>query len=175
VRSGERYRTFPVKGKERPGISVGGAEHYTLPPVYPQLQEVNVYLGWFGPLARGIQLTSGIAAAATRVPGVKRALMAGGTKLATLGGTPEAGTTPDALSWIPAAAYGSGSDAPLAEVALTGADGYAFTAGFLAWAARRAAAEGVRVTGAAGPLEAFGLDAVVAGCAEAGLQRKNGV
>ena len=171
VRSAERYRTFPVKGKERPGISVGGAEHYTLPAVYPQLQEVNVYLGWFGPLARGIQLTSGITAAATRVSAVKRALMAGGTKLASLGGSPEAGTTPDALSWIPAAAYGSGSDAPLAEVALTGADGYAFTAGFLAWAARRAAAEGVRATGAAGPLEAFGLEAVVAGCSEAGLDK----
>jgi hypothetical protein len=172
VRSGERYRTFPVKGKERPGISVGGAEHFTLPPVYPQLQEVNVYLGWFGPLTRGIQLTSGITAAALRVPAVKRALLAGGAKLATLGGTPAPGTTPvHTLSWIPAAAYGSGSDTPLAEVALTGADGYAFTAGFLAWAARRAAAEGVRVTGAAGPLEAFGLDAVVAGCSEAGLDK----
>ena len=33
VRSAERYRTFPVKGKERPGISVGGAEHFTLPAV----------------------------------------------------------------------------------------------------------------------------------------------
>jgi Saccharopine dehydrogenase NADP binding domain len=171
VRSAERYRTFPVKGKERAGISVGGAEHFTLPPAYPQLQEVNVYLGWFGPLARGIQLTSGVTAAAARVPLVRRALMAGAGKLAGLGGSPEAGTTPDALSWIAAAAYGPGSDTPLAEVALKGADGYAFTAGFLAWAARRAAAEGVALTGAAGPIEAFGRDGVQAGCDEAGLAK----
>src|SRR5215213_3968432 len=70
VRSAERYRTFPVKGKARAGFSIGGAEHFTLPPSYPQLREVNVYLGWFGPLSRGIQLTSGVTAAAARVPGV---------------------------------------------------------------------------------------------------------
>ena len=29
-------------------MSVGGAEHFTLPAAYPRLREVNVYLGWFG-------------------------------------------------------------------------------------------------------------------------------
>src|SRR5829696_7594771 len=35
VRPAERVRSFPVKGSERTAISVGGAEHYTLPPVHP--------------------------------------------------------------------------------------------------------------------------------------------
>ena len=42
----------PCAGKDRPAISVGGAEHFTLPAAYPRLREVNVYLGWFGPASR---------------------------------------------------------------------------------------------------------------------------
>jgi hypothetical protein len=41
----------------------------------------------------------------------------------------------------------------------------------LAWAARRAASGGVEVTGAAGPLQAFGLDDLERGSAEAGIAR----
>ena len=39
-------------------VSVGSSEHFTLPRVAPQLREVNVYLGWFGPLARPMQVLS---------------------------------------------------------------------------------------------------------------------
>ena len=73
-------------------------------------------------------------------------------------------------SYIAAIAYDAGGE-PLAEVHLAGADAYDFTARFLAWAARRAAADGVAVTGAAGPLQAFGRTALEAGCKEAGLER----
>jgi hypothetical protein len=41
----------------------------------------------------------------------------------------------------------------------------------LAWGATTAAAGGVRATGAAGPVQAFGLEALTAGAAEAGLVR----
>src|SRR5215207_8824147 len=34
VRSAERMRSFRVKGKDRPGISVGGAEHFSVPPLF---------------------------------------------------------------------------------------------------------------------------------------------
>ena len=61
--------------------------------------------------------------------------------------------------------------AALAEVHLRGGDLYAFTAGFLAWAASRAASAGVAGAGAVGPVEAFGLEALERGCAEAGLER----
>ena len=46
-------------GKDRARRSrVGGAEHFTLPASYPALREVNVYLGWFGPLSRPMQAAS---------------------------------------------------------------------------------------------------------------------
>ena len=102
---------------------------------------MNVYLGWFGPLARGITMTSRATAFAGRVPGLRDALVAGAGKLAAMGDAPAEGTTPGGLSWIAAAAYDE-AGGQLAEVHLSGADGYDFTAGMLAWAARRIAAHG---------------------------------
>ena len=170
VRAAERVRTFPVRGKERPAFSLGGTEHFGLPAVFPSLREVNVYLGWFGPLTRPLQAGSLLGSYATRVPGVRNVLQAAGERLMGMAGGPAPGTTPGGISWIPAIAYDA-AGRPLAEVHLSGVDGYAFTANFLAWAARRAASAGVEGTGALGPLEAFGLETLERGCAEAGLER----
>jgi hypothetical protein len=48
VRGADRYRTMPVGDRPRPGVSLGATEHFTLPRTFPQLREVNAYLGWFG-------------------------------------------------------------------------------------------------------------------------------
>ena len=171
VRSAERVRDFAVRGKSRPAISVGGVEHFTLPAAYPQLREVNVYLGWFAGLSRAISLGSRASAALTAIPFVRGALVRGGEKLAGMGGQgPAPGTTPGTASYVVGAAYGADGE-QLTEVTVAGADAYDFTAGCLAWAARTAAHDGVQATGAAGPLEAFGLHALQAGCSEAGLER----
>jgi short subunit dehydrogenase-like uncharacterized protein len=170
VRAAERVRTFPVKGKERAAFSVGGTEHFGLPAVFPSLREVNVYLGWFGPLSRPLQAGSLIGSYAMRLPGVRGALQAAGERVMGMAEGPAAGTTPGGISWIPAIAYDA-EDRPVAEVHLSGVDGYAFTANFLAWAARRAASEGVEGAGALGPVEAFGLETLERGAAKAGLER----
>jgi short subunit dehydrogenase-like uncharacterized protein len=167
VRSAERVRDFSVRGKDRPAISVGGVEHFTLPAAYPRLREVNVYLGWFAGASRAVQVGSRASALFGRIPGSRAVL----GRLAGMGGPgPAPGTTPGTMSYVAGAAYDADGE-QLAEVHVSGADAYDFTAGCLAWAARRAAHEGVAVTGAAGPIEAFGLEALQAGCAEAGLTR----
>ena len=171
VRPAERVRDFKVRGKLRPAISVGGAEHFGLPAAYPRLAEVNVYLGWLGPLARVAQAASLGGSVVGKIPGVAALARAGGEQLMARGTGPAAGTTPGGLSWIAATAYDA-AGGKLAEVHLSGDDAYAFTAGCLAWAARRAAHAGVEATGAVGPLEAFGLEALLAGCEEAGLRRE---
>jgi hypothetical protein len=48
-------------------------------------------------------------------------------------------------------------------------NGYTFTGRMLAWAAERTANGGLKGSGALGPVEAFGLEALVGGCAEAGI------
>jgi short subunit dehydrogenase-like uncharacterized protein len=170
VRVAERVRTFTVKGRERAAVSVGGAEHFTLPPAHAGLGEVNVYIGWFGPLARPLQAGSLMGEYVQRLPGVRGLLQLAGERLADLVPGPEAGTTPGGLSWLAAEAYGAAGE-KLAEVHLSGADGYDFTASFLAWACRRAAADGVHGTGALGPVEAFGLPALEEGVGAAGIER----
>ena len=171
VRAAERVRTFPVKGKERTAISVGAAEHFTLPAVHPTLLEVNAYLGWFGPLAKPLQAGTLAGTVALKLPGVRALLQSAGERLVALAGAPEPGTTPETLSWIAAIAYDALGE-PLSEVHLTGTDAYDFTASFIAWAAQRAAGGNrPRATGAVGPVEAFGLDALEQGCAEAGISR----
>jgi hypothetical protein len=171
VRPAERVRSFRVKGKERTAISIGAAEHFTLPPVHPGLLEVNVYLGWFGALAKPLQAGTLAGSVALKLPGVRSVLQAAGERLVALAGAPDPGTTPGTLSWIAAVAYDAAGE-PLAEVHLSGTDGYDFTASFLAWAARRAAGGNrPHAVGAVGPVEAFGLDALEQGCAAAGIAR----
>ncbi|MEA2291061.1 MAG: hypothetical protein QOF17_81 [Solirubrobacteraceae bacterium] len=170
VRSGERVRAFDVKGRERPALSIGAAEHFSLPAAYPRLREVNVHLGWFGPLARALQGASLATGLLTRVPGARGALRSAGERLVGLTSSPEPGETSEALSWIVAEALDAGGR-PLAEVHLSGADPYRYTGDFMAWAAQRAAQGRIEGTGALGPVEALGLEALQAGCADAGLER----
>jgi short subunit dehydrogenase-like uncharacterized protein len=171
VRPAERVRAFRVAGRSRDAISVGGAEHFTLPAAYPRLREVNVFLGWFGSLARPLQLATLAGAPALRLPGVRGALEALGERVVVRGAPPGAaeGARPVESRIVAEACDARGER--LAVVHLRGPDPYRFTAGLLAWAARRAAHGGVSGTGALGPLEAFGLEALQTGCGEAGLER----
>ena len=70
------------------------------------------------------------------------------------------------------AVAGDASGNELATVHLTGGDPYSFTAAMLAWAAGKAAADGVRPAGALGPVEAFGVDSLEGACADAGFHRE---
>jgi hypothetical protein len=163
VRNGERLRSFAVRGKDREAISLGGSEHLTLPASYPQLREVNTYLGWFGPLSRPLQAASLAGSVALRLPGARALAQAAGDRLAGLGGEPESGT---GISWVAAEAFDAGG-AQLARVDLSGPEPYGLTADLIAWAAQRQ----VEGTGALGPVQAFGLQALEEGCRAAGLTR----
>lgn len=157
-----RVRDFEVAGRSRTGMSIGASEHFALPAAYRSLYEVNVYLGWFGsatrilahlprgPLARGTRMCAGMLARRARRRTAKRKL----------------------TSRIVAAAYDSGGSL-LTEVHLSGGDPYDFTAGILAWGARRAS-QGMGAEGALGPVGAFGLSELEAGCATAGIARVTG-
>jgi short subunit dehydrogenase-like uncharacterized protein len=165
ARVAERVRSFPAKGKDRDAFSIGGSEHFTLPPVHPALREVNVYLGWFGALARPVQVGSLAGAVVMKAPGARSVFKALGDRVVGMAGSgPE--RPGSGLSWIVGEAYDAGGT-KLAEVHLSGPEPYALTADIIAWAAQREPAG----TGALGPLEAFGLDALEEGCRQAGLTR----
>jgi short subunit dehydrogenase-like uncharacterized protein len=170
-RNAVRVRDFDVKGRSRPAVSVGSSEHFALPRVYPRLEEVNAYLGWFGGASRPMQGFSLFAAGIAKLPGARSGLraLAGRFVKGSTGG-PDADQRARSGSHIVAIAYDRGGR-DLAEVTVAGVDGYGFTGGILAWGASRALAGGLKGSGALGPIEAFGLAELEAGCAEAGISR----
>jgi hypothetical protein len=150
-------------------VSAGASENFALPHAFPQLREVNSYLGWFGPASRAMQVISAGGAGLFKLPGVEGAYAAATDRFVkgSTGG-PNAEERAKSRSHIVGIAYDAGGR-QLSEVHLEGIDGYTFTGRILAWGAERVASAGLGGTGALGPVEAFGLDELRAGCDEAGL------
>lgn len=170
-RGAARLASFHVEGRRRQGVSVGTSEHYALPRLHPGLRDVDVFLGWFGPLSRGMQVASLATSVATKAPGVKSVLN-GVLSKAVKGSTggPDAEARERTGSHILAIASDDAGHR-LAEVRLAGVNAYTFTAGMLAWGAMQAAEKGTNGTGALGPVDAFGLDELERGAASAGIER----
>lgn len=168
-RAGKRVRRFDVDGRSLTGMSIPAAEHLTLPPSYPQLRDVSVYLGVPPAAARGLATGALLSTPARRVGWLKRASLAGvGRFVQGSTGGPSADVRARASCAIVAEAR-SASGELLATTTLRGPDPYDYTAAILAWGARTAAAGGIHGAGALGPVGAFGLETLQAGCAEAGL------
>ena len=168
---GRHVASFAVRGRDREAVSVGSSEHFTLPPLSPGLTDVEVYLGWFGKLSRPMQVGSIGLAAIGKVPALKSGLTAIARRLVSgsTGGPGEAERSAGG-SYVLARAY-SGDGDRLAEVHLSGVDGYTFTGNFLAWAAIGARDGEITGSGALGPAAAFGLERFEQGVAEAGIAR----
>jgi YbgC/YbaW family acyl-CoA thioester hydrolase len=145
VRGAERYRTLSVSGEERPCVALGASEHFALPRVFPQLREVNAYLGWFGALGPRapslIHAVAGIGSRALRVPGAR----------------------PFAAAVLRRVLRGSSGGPSEAERIAYDAEG-AERAGCLQPSHRGPQGAPLRV----GPVDAFGLEELEAGCREAG-------
>jgi short subunit dehydrogenase-like uncharacterized protein len=171
-RQAARVRGFRVRGSDKPALSIASSEHFALPRVHRGLRDVGVYLGTFGSASRPMQVLSAVNSVLMRIPAARSATRAAVTRFVkgSTGG-PDADTRAKSGSLVVAAAYdGAGSE--LSQARLAGVNVYDFTAGMLCWGARRAAAGALRDTGALGPVEGFGLDALQAGAAEAGLVRQ---
>lgn len=170
-RAAVRVRSFDAAGRTRQAISAAASEHYALPRSYPRLTEVDAYLGWFGDRSKAMARAAAVTTALMRLPGAKS--VAGAiTDRFVKGSTggPSAEQRTGAGSYIIGEALDGGGEI-LAEVHLAGADGYDFTARMLAWAASRAIETPIEAKGAIGPVEAFGVEALEAGAAEAGIAR----
>ena len=169
-RPAARVRSFEVRGRSRPAVSVSSSEHFALPRLAAGLREVDVYLGWFGGMSRPIQVFSAVTDAVTRFPGARGALgAAAGRFVKGSTGGPGPQERAKVGSHVAARAYDA-AGSQLAEAVVTGVDGYSFTGEMLAWGAMRALEGGVSGTGALGPVEAFGLHELRAGAESAGLR-----
>jgi short subunit dehydrogenase-like uncharacterized protein len=135
------------------------------------LRDVDVFLGWFGPASEPMRVVSAGMSAITAIPGARDGLDALFSRFVKgSSGGPDAAARAKSTSVVLAEARDAGGTV-LAEARLEGINGYDLTARFLAWGAETAAAGGLQGTGALGPVDGFGLDALQAGCAEAGIAR----
>lgn len=170
-RAALRERSFEVGGSRRSGVSLGASEHFALPQTYPQLQDVDVFLGWFGPASRPLSLLSRTGGALLALPPLKQA----GTLLAQRlfpgsSGGPDQQARAGARSIAVAETFDARGES-LARAVVEGVNGYDFTGEMLAWAADRMVGVGVREVGALGPVAAFGLDELTEGVRQAGIER----
>jgi short subunit dehydrogenase-like uncharacterized protein len=171
-RGARRARSFELRpGRSARGVSVGASEHFALPRIHPGLRDVDVFLGWFGAASDAVRALSLGLEAITRVPGAKGALQGLMGRMTTgTGGGPDAAQRGRTRSLVIAEAFDS-AGRRLGSARLEGANPYEFTGAILAWGATTAAGGGLRGVGALGPVDGFGLEALEAGCAEAGIAR----
>ena len=73
-RGGARTASFDLGGRRGEGLSFGGSEHLGLPHSYPRLVTIGTYLGWFGPLTKGVSALGAAHAELERLPVVKQLL-----------------------------------------------------------------------------------------------------
>jgi short subunit dehydrogenase-like uncharacterized protein len=172
--------SFMVDGTKREAYSLGSSELFALPRLRPEgaadgdpgqvpLTDVSVYLGWFGRATRLVHYGSVLTAPTSRLPGVRKALDAAALRVQRSRAAPR-NRTPIRSDVV--AVEGDASGRELATVHLVGGDPYSFTASILAWAAAKAASDGVQPPGALGPVEAFGADLLESACADAGFRRE---
>lgn len=169
ARTGRRIEKFDVNGRSQTAVSLPGAEHLALPASYPQLRDVDVFLGAPLALARGLSASALLTTPARRIGSLKKlSLAATGRLVKGSTGGPTAEERAGSSVTIVANARSASGDL-LNTVTLSGPDPYDFTASILAWGAITATNGGLQASGGLGPVEAFGLDALVKGCASTGL------
>src|SRR3954469_3616574 len=165
-------KSFDLGRRHSDAFSVGTTEPFALPRLQPGLRDVGVYLGWAGSMSRAVQAMSAGASLATRIPGARQAFDALVKPFAPSGssGGPDAEARAKVGSLVVAEAFDA-RGTRLSAVRLKGVNPYDFTAAVLAWGAETAAAGGLQSTGALGPADGYGLEALVKGCAQAGISR----
>ncbi len=167
--AGTRLRRFRLGGVARPAMSISSTEHIYLPRSHPRLRDVNVYLGWFGVASYLAPPAAAAAWMMRRVPGLAGQLKKNLPRvIQSKGRGPDAAARARLGSHVVATAHDQ-AGTELARADLVGVHGYTFTANMLALIADRLACGQITGVGALDPVSAFGLDGLVAACAEAGL------
>jgi short subunit dehydrogenase-like uncharacterized protein len=169
-RCGARTRSWDIEGHRVPSMTLGSSEAITLPRSYPRLRTVDVYQGGLGAVTPVVAQVSRLAA----IPGTARTVSALNSFVArgSTGG-PDAALRARSGTHVVAVAY-SRAGHVLAEVVLRGPNVYDLTAELIAWGAARAAEGAVFGSGPQGPVAAFGLPALEAGLAAAGMTEHRG-
>jgi short subunit dehydrogenase-like uncharacterized protein len=168
---GREVQIFHGGGRPRPAALWCGTEAFTLPRLTPGLTDVATYVGGPGRVIRPVQAFSYPLAALWRVRLFRRLLdrVAQPALRASGRGPDPAERTQVGTRVLAVVRDGAGRE--LASARLEGSDPYTFTGKIMAWIAGHLASGTVAVTGALGPVDAFGVDELERAVAAAGIRR----
>lgn len=167
-RTGTRRHEIKAGGKAMTGISAATSEAYSLPRLYPQLEDVNVWIGVLGPASGFVSRIATPLGWATKVPGLKAGLARTALRLGSSGGPSEAARAKSSSLWTAEASNRAGD--LIAKVDLAGPNGYTLTGRLIAEAAIRLAGGAGSGAGALGPAEAFGPEGLDELCRATGIE-----
>ncbi len=169
-RPGARVRTFDLGGgKQGDALSLGTAEHFTVPRMAASITAVNTYVGWFGRLTRAAAVAGTVSNTASRVPGVGGMWGTVVKGIGTASGVnPVVDNGEKRRTLVVAETYDADGDFQQ-RVRVSGPAPYALTASLLSWGAGMLLQGAESGAGALGPAEAFGTEALVGGAMALGL------
>ncbi len=165
---GRKVRSFSDRGSRRPGVLHGSTESLALGRSFPQLTHIENYLGWFGKASYAL-VPASYAMGLLQVPVLRAQLRKRADKAAAVTGQGPSDKARAGQRSVAIAVASDASGKQLAAVRVEGPNAYDLTAGLMAWAAGELADGTVQGRGALGPVDAFGLDRLIAGCKSAGL------
>jgi hypothetical protein len=169
-RAGTSVRAFEVgAGKHADSLSLGSAEHFTIPRQAGTITDVNVYVGWYGRLTKAAAVAGAVSGTASRMPGlgtvwdsVMRGI--GGSDPSPMGNSNDQGQRTLAV-----AETFDADGAFQQRVRVEGPAPLELTASLLSWGAGMLLSGASTQVGALGPAEAFGTEALISGCMALGL------
>jgi short subunit dehydrogenase-like uncharacterized protein len=169
-RPAARSRGFEINGRNLDGMSLGGTEPYVVPRLSGTIAEVNVYHGLFGRMGRAAAMAGALNTTASRVPvmGSVWSTVVRGVGVPGASGGPTDDERGRARSVAVAETFDAEGDFQH-RVRVEGPSPYDLTASLLAWGAGMVVQGALSGSGALGPMEAFGVDALFGGTLAMGL------
>ena len=167
-----RVTRFDVDGGQLDAMPVSGSEHFTLTRLDPGVRDVGVHLGWAGGWTRAAHAAGRLLSLGAGVPLLGSAVRAGVGK--AVGGTTGEGPSAQKRAGTTSVAVArtlDGVGRQLSRAQVQGPSPYDLTADLLAWGAAMMLTGRATAPGALGPVDAFGFEALVSGCGDAGLRR----
>ena len=161
--SGQRLHRFRFRDITRAGITIGGSEHFGLPELFPELESVEVCMGWFNGWSLPVQIVSTALSPVIDTALTRRLLDSIAAHLPGADRTPtRAGTS------LVTAIARDNTGAIVSQVTLAGPDPYTMTGRLLGYGAAHAADHPL-TPGVRGPVAAFGLDELHPAATDLGL------
>lgn len=138
---------FEIADETVSAIAIGGSEHFCLPRVAPWLDEINVALGWFSPKGQDADSSAPTQSVQDGPTAQKR----------------------ESMRAVIVAEARDAAGEVIGRVDVDGPNPYDMSGLLCGWAAAQIADGAELPAGVVGPVEAFGLPRLRAGCQEIGL------